>query len=227
MRHTEISKRLTSTAEQRAAKLVPPVALERPAEQGRKEIAPVERAQDPPQNQVAELAQEPQQNQAAELEQDRNPAEAQEPNRLVEPARDRKPAEAPEPQRNRPGGAAPERKPAAAEAPTKWAAIKFHRAVAAVRSVEEAAALLPKQLVAGVAPVWVAVAREEAAAAAAEEVVAAVAAAAVGDASDEQCGHGTKTYEIEIKHHESAKNLFPRVCHRYVTGICIAGRAGS
>jgi hypothetical protein len=101
-----------------------------------------------------------------------------------------------------------------------------------VRAVEVADAL-PKRLVVAVAPAWVvavvvAEAAEAAAVAEAVEVAAVeVAAAAVGDAGDEQFGHGTKTYEIEIKYYEATKNLFPRVCHCYVTGICIAGCARS
>jgi hypothetical protein len=225
MRLTEISKRLASTAEQRAAKLVPPVALVRmqgivplvalepPAEQVRKEIVPVERAQEPRQNQ-------------AELEQDRNPAEGlePEPKLLAEPAQDRKPAVVAVPRRNRlVVEPALERNPAAA-ALTKSAVIKFHRAVAGAHSVE-VAGLLPKQLVAGVAPVWVAEAKAVADAAAAAVEVAAVA----GDASDEHVNHGTKNYELEIRYHEATKNFFARLCDRYLrrSRICIAGRTGS
>jgi hypothetical protein len=69
-------------------------------------------------------------------------------------------------------------------------------------------------------------------AAAASAAEAAVAeeedAAAVVDAGDEQFSNGTKTNEIEIKHHEAIKIFSAGVCDCFVRGcgVCAAGCAG-
>ncbi len=90
----------------------------------------------------------------------------------------------------------------------RWAVVVARSAVAAETSLALAAAEAVKA--------W----------AAAGSAVAVAVVAAERDAGDEQFTNGTKTYEIEIQHHEAVKNFLGRLCDHLVRfgRVCIAGR---
>jgi hypothetical protein len=97
---------------------------------------------------------------------------------------------------------------------------------AAAALLAEVAEALPAPVAAGAAIAWVAAALVVAVAEA--EGAAAADAEAVVDAGDEQFSNGTKTNEIEIKHHETIKIFVAGVCDCFVRsgGVCAAGCAG-
>jgi hypothetical protein len=120
---------------------------------------------------------------------------------------------------------------AAVVAPIVSVVISLPAAGAAARSVAEVPTSLGP-VAAEAVPAWAAVdsavAEEAVAVAAVVDVAVAVDVVVVVDAGDEQFRNGTKTYEIEIQHHDAIKNFFTRLCDCLVWlgEVCVAGRAG-
>jgi hypothetical protein len=120
---------------------------------------------------------------------------------------------------------------AAAAMPIVSVVISLPVAGAAARSVAEVPTSLGP-VAAEAVPAWAAVdsavAEEAVAVAAVVDVAVAVDVVVVVDAGDEQFRNGTKTYEIEIQHHDAIKNFFTRLCDCLVWlgDVCVAGRAG-